>query len=108
MKYSIAIIGPKNIIQGFSLLGARPLYAESGEEFLRIFQELQRNVETEPYAVVIVIENILRQISEEEYQHITKNPLPSIVSLPGIEGSTGYSAERLKKMTQKAIGSDIF
>lgn len=111
MQYKVAIIGPAGVITGFSALGAEPFAAYTSEQAMSVLADLVKKTnegdEDEKYAVVMVIEELLVQIPEKEYKILTKNVLPSIVSVPGIEGSSGYMTERLREYTIKAIGSDI-
>jgi len=112
MEYKIAIIGPGSIISGFKMLGVTAFDVQDSEGMLRTYQEIQKKTldpdSVEKYAVVIVIEELLQHISDDEYNRMTRNPLPALVSLPGIEGSKGQGSQRLKMLTEKAIGSDIF
>ena len=34
--------------------------------------------------------------------------IPSIIPVPGTEGSTGYGARRLREAVKKAVGADIY
>lgn len=112
MKYRIAIVGPEEIISGFRMLGTHIFHACSGKEVVERVIELQKKSnnakeEEERYGVVMVIESLLKEVSKEEYAKMTKYPLPAIVVLPGTEGSSGRSRERLKELTERAVGTDI-
>jgi vacuolar-type H+-ATPase subunit F/Vma7 len=34
-------------------------------------------------------------------------PLPSIVYIPGSQGSQGFARERVRRIVEKAVGADI-
>lgn len=109
MTYKVAVVGPAGIITGLSALGAQPFPASTSEEAHKVIADIVRttNETDEKYAVVMVIEDLLTGIPEKEYRILTKNVLPSVVALPGTNGSTGYMTERLREFTVRAIGSDI-
>ncbi len=110
MTYKVAIIGPPGVITGFSALGAEPFAASSPQEAHDALAQLvaQTNSDDgEKYAVVMVIEDLLRGIPDKDYAALTKNVLPSVVAVPGVEGSRGYMTQKLKEYTIRAIGSDI-
>ncbi len=108
-KYKIGIIGPKDVIAGFRALGADIFPSNSPEEAIKTVQQLKNIDENDPkyYAVIMITSNIMEQISPEEYAKISKGALPAIISIPTtIEtGETGL--KKLKKLTERAIGSDI-
>lgn len=111
MQRKIAIIGPKNIVSGFSLLGVEPYHASSGEEALDLLRKMRASAEAgndDSFGVAIVIEELLGSVAEEDRAQLSKGTLPAVVLLPGLSGSQGYGSDRLKELTEKAIGSDIF
>jgi vacuolar-type H+-ATPase subunit F/Vma7 len=112
MDYKVAIIGPESVISGFKMLGVVAYNAQDSEEMMRAYEQIQEKTSDqnsdEKYAVVIVIEELLKHISDDDYARMTREPLPAMIALPGIEGSQGLGSQRLKKLTEKAIGSDIF
>lgn len=109
--YKVAIVGQPGVITGFSALGVESHVAqtvtEAQDAISAIVEKTNKEVGAEKYAVVLVVEDLLRNIPEKEYKILTKNVLPSIVAVPGVEGSTGYTADRLRDFTIRAIGSDI-
>lgn len=112
MEYRIAIIGPEAAVSGFRMLGADAYHAATSAELVERVIALQKQSnndtsEQERYGVIMVIESLLRDVSKEEYAKMTKYTLPAVVALPGMEGSNGRSQERLKELTEKAIGTDI-
>lgn len=111
MSYRVAIIGPEDIVSGFCMLGVTVVHADDRDTFMEAFarlQQLTNDAESEEkYAVVMVIESLIKDLEKDDRAKLAKYPLPALVALPGTEGPIGYSAERLKMLTEKAIGSDI-
>jgi V/A-type H+-transporting ATPase subunit F len=111
MEYKIAIIGPKDAIIGFSALGVMPLEAYTVDEALEILKNIKKDLIEDgenKYAIVLMIEDLVRDIPADEYKKLTKEALPAIISVPGIHGTTGFGDEKVRRMVEQAVGSDIF
>lgn len=109
MEYRIAIIGPKKMTSGFKALGVDIFDAENGEQALAALKNTRATADTNTtrYAVVILMEKLVKEIPEDEYTRATQGALPAVVILPGIEGSSGEGIAKLKKLAERAVGSDI-
>jgi V/A-type H+-transporting ATPase subunit F len=110
--YRTAIIGPEELISGFRALGVDTYSAENGSALLATLLRLRRGggddaTEGVRYAVVIAIEALVAELPSEEWEKVARGVLPAVVVLPGIEGSTGEGVRKLKKLAERAIGSDI-
>jgi V/A-type H+-transporting ATPase subunit F len=111
MDFKIAIIGPKDAIIGFSALGVVPFESYSADEALEILKKIKLDLvedNEDQFAIVLINEDIIKDIPQDEYKKITKEALPAIISVPGIQGSTGFGAEKVRRMVEQAVGSDIF
>ncbi len=111
-SYKTAIIGPKDVISGFKALGVVPFNAEDGEEALEIIKNIKKGISEESstiekFAVVIIIESIANQIPANEFEKVSRGALPAILTLPGLEGSTGAGVAKLKSLAERAVGSNI-
>lgn len=110
-EYSIAIIGPLDTVSGFKALGVEPLAADTATEALeqlRHIKQQTRDPESDTkYAVVCVIEELLASIDQTEYAKIVEGPLPAVVPLPGLGGSSGFAIARLRRLAEQAVGSAI-
>lgn len=110
-EYHIAIIGPKEMVSGFSALGVDVLEATSSEETLSQLRLIKTQMSEEgvekKYAVVCVIESLLIGVDMAEYNKIISGPLPAVVLLPGPEGSSGLALARLRRLAERAVGSSI-
>lgn len=111
MDFKIAIIGPKDAIIGFTALGVVPFESYSAEDALGILKKMHSDVIEEngdKFAIVLINEDLIRDIPQDEYKKITKEALPAIISVPGIQGGTGFGAEKVRRMVEQAVGIDIF
>lgn len=60
------------------------------------------------YAIIFILEEFLKEVSEEDYQKLSSGALPAIIPLPSHKGSTGFGESKIRKIVEKAVGSDIF
>lgn len=110
MKYEIAIVGPREQILGFSAVGVRAVFANTFEEAREHLFALKKAVEKgeEFIGVLLVLEDFLAELSTEEYEKLSAGALPAIIPLPGISGGMGFGNEKIRRIVEKAVGSDIF
>ncbi|PIR48329.1 V-type ATP synthase subunit F [Candidatus Peregrinibacteria bacterium CG10_big_fil_rev_8_21_14_0_10_55_24] len=114
MQYRIAIIGSRDTVAGFALLGVDvvPVIGpqQAVEELFRLKRELTKDevgVERNTYAIVFISEDLASGISPEDEKKLARGALPAIIPLPSHRGSTGYGLSRLKRIVERAVGSDI-
>jgi V/A-type H+/Na+-transporting ATPase subunit F len=114
MNYKIAIVGPKDAIAGFSLLGADTKTVNTGAQAVEMLYALKKEkrldsdgIERQAYAIIFITEDFAQSISADDEKRLSKGALPAIVPVPSHKGSTGYSVQRLKRIVERAIGSDI-
>lgn len=113
-SYRIAIIGQKEAVRGFALLGADIMPAYTPEEAVEALYKAKKSVFTDEtgrerntYAVVFVTEDLAGGISAEDERKLSRGALPAIIPLPSYRGSSGYALQRLKRIVERAVGSDI-
>lgn len=113
-NYHIAIVGQKEAIQGFALLGVDivPVNepSETAEQLLRLKKDVfvdETGRERNRYAIVFVTEDLMSGLSAEDERKLSKGALPAIVPLPSHRGSSGYALDRLSRIVERAIGSNI-
>ncbi len=112
-SYRIAIMGSKEAVAGFALLGVDVVAIQdesrASEELMRlkkkthVIEGKERNV----YGVVFVAEQILQSLSAEDTKRLSKGALPAVIPLPSHHGSSGFGLRRLKQIVERAVGSDI-
>ena len=106
MNYRIAIIGAREAIEGFSLLGVATVAASTTEEAVEKIKEMKKE-ESTPFAIIFVTEDLAQGFSPDDEKYFARDPLPAIIPLPSHLGSTGYSTARLSRIVERAVGSDI-
>lgn len=110
-SYKTAIIGPTDVVSGFRALGVDVYPASSGSELLDTLVRLKRGQGDEGggtrYAVVVAMESLVAELPSEEWEKAVRGVLPAVLVLPGIEGSSGQGERTLRKLAERAIGSDI-
>lgn len=114
MKYRIAIVGSREAVSGFALLGIHVSPVSSPEEAVAAFYELKKQMtrddqgaERNTYAIVFVAEDLMADLSPDDEKRLMRGALPAIIPLPSHKGSTGYGLERLQRIVERAIGSNI-
>jgi len=105
--YKTAILGPEDVVSGFRALGVETMRVDSGEELIAAITSIKAGMDQTPYAVVLVTEKLAASVPEDEWMRLTSDVLPTVVSLPGLEGSNGQGVRALKRLAERAIGSDI-
>ncbi|HEA47162.1 MAG TPA: V-type ATP synthase subunit F [bacterium] len=97
----IAIIGEKDAILGFSALGIETYPVTDAKEAGERLKNLTQNRD---YATIYLTESLSSQIKEL----ITElSDFSNIVVIPGRGESLGLARERLKKISEKALGTDV-
>lgn len=114
MKYKIAIVGSRDAVAGFSLLGVDVVPVESPneavEQLLALKKDMRkdaRGIEVNTYAIIFITEDLAGGISPDDEKKLAKGALPAIIPLPSHQGATGYGLQRLKRIVERAVGSDI-
>ena len=90
----LCAIGDRGLIMGFRSLGMDVFEAQTPEELEKVLSELRED------DIALVKENLLMGLDPE----ILKGRW--IVPIPGRE-STGFSADRIKRMVERAIGMEL-
>ena len=99
----IAILGGQNSILGFKALGLEAFGVLTKEEGLSAIQNIKKS---EDYGVLFVTEEWAETL-EEELEDLSKHALPAIVTVPSQKGHSGAGLNNLRKIVERAIGSDI-
>jgi V/A-type H+-transporting ATPase subunit F len=102
-QYSIAVIGSPDAVLGFKALGVDALGIKTKEEAEAM---LAKSYTSEKYAVIFITEDWY-DIIRKEINELPAQALPAIVAIPSQAGSTGAGLANLKRIVEKAVGSDI-
>lgn len=100
--YKIALVGDRDSIIGFQLLGISIFPVTNKEETISILNELIK----EKYAAVFITEEIASQIFEK-IEELQKISLISLTIIPNKLEKKDLGLKILRKNMEKAIGIDI-
>jgi len=100
--HKIALVGDRDSIMGFQLLGISIFPITNKEETINIFNELIK----EKYAAVFITEEIASQIFDK-IEELQKKYLISVTIIPNKLERKNLGLKILKKNIEKAIGTDI-
>ncbi|HOJ11566.1 MAG TPA: V-type ATP synthase subunit F [Clostridiales bacterium] len=100
--YKIGVIGDKDSVLGFKILGLSVFPVLSPEEAVKVLHRLAG----EDYAVIYITEQVAEKISAS-IDSYKSSKLPAIIPIPGNQGSLGIGVRGIKKSLEKAVGADI-
>jgi len=98
----IAIIGDKDSVLGFKVVGVPVFAVTESEQAARLVNKLAK----EDYAVLFITEPIIAEIKEtiDRYRTLA---YPAIIPIPNNRGSLGLGMKGIRESMEKAIGVDI-
>jgi V/A-type H+/Na+-transporting ATPase subunit F len=99
----IALIGSAVSVAGFRALGVDVYDVARPQEALEVWN----NVDPGEYAVIFVTEELLPAL-EEELELFDYRAMPIISVIPPATGGIGSGLERLRRLVEKAVGTDVF
>ena len=88
----------------FSLLAPLAFGADGDPETAA--KILHRLAKDESYAIIFIVENYAKVISEDIARY-KDSPLPAVISIPGRAGSDGSGMAAIKSAVERAVGADI-
>lgn len=100
--YNIGVIGDKDSITIFKLLGIEIFPCVNADEAKKIVDKLV----FKKYAIIFITEDLASQI-EEVIEKYKKEYIPSIVLIPNSKGSLGIGIKKINDNVEKAIGVNI-
>ena len=100
--YKIAVMGDRDSVMGFKVLGLDVFPVTDSEEGRKTLHRLAR----EPYAIIYITEQLAAKITEEISRY--KDQLtPAVILIPGKEGSLGIGMSKVSESVERAIGANI-
>ena len=99
---NLALIGNKEVIIGFQLMGFKLFPSNDSDEALSALE----NCLKENYAVVFVTNEIAQKILNDIEKYQKKSSM-SICILPNRSKETDLSLKLLRRNVEKAVGTDI-
>jgi V/A-type H+-transporting ATPase subunit F len=100
-EHEVAIIADKETGMAFKSIGIQPLCAESREEA----ESLLRKV-SEEFKIIFVTEDLAQHLIGVITEYASQT-LPIIIEIPSFRGSLGLGREKMKRITERAVGADI-
>lgn len=100
--YKIAVLGDRDSIYGFAVLGLDTFPMTDPTEASKKLRYLAEN----NYAVIYITEALAGHL-EAELDRYRTSRLPAIILIPGVSGNTGNGLRAVKKSVEQAVGSDI-
>lgn len=100
--YNIAIIGSPDAILGFKTLGVKTFPVLSIEDGKKAIEEIKNN----NYGILLITEDWGEKL-EKELQELIESPVPAVTFIPSQHGPTGFANKNLRKIVERAVGSDI-
>ncbi len=100
----IAILGQPDTIVGFSALGLHLFPVNNKEQAIQALEQIQTR---KNLGILFITENWYEQIDKEINETFKDSALPAILAIPSAKGPTGQGLKNVKKIVEKAIGSDI-
>jgi V/A-type H+-transporting ATPase subunit F len=103
MEYKIAIIGSPQTILGFKAMGVEAFPISSVDEG----EEVLQTIKLGQYAILLITEDWVVALAEQ-LEELKSQALPAVTVLPSQLGSLGLGYKELRKIVERAVGSDIF
>jgi len=99
----IAILGSPDTILGFKAIGVEPHEILDKETGAQKIQDFKKSTD---YGIVMITEDWAETL-DEELQSLESRALPAVIRIPSSGASTGQGLKSLKRIVERAVGSDI-
>ena len=102
MAYKIGVVGNKESVMPFKLIGFDVAYAEIESDARQAIDCMAQA----DYGIIYVSDRLLINMSDvvEHYKSFVR---PAIISIPTHEGSNGYGQKKIQEYVEKAVGQNI-
>ncbi|MDD5738827.1 MAG: V-type ATP synthase subunit F [Candidatus Pacebacteria bacterium] len=99
----IGILGDNKSVLAFGALGVETFGVSNKEELL-----LQIKAIKEKDLAILLINEDIAQNFDKEISNLFQETLPACLVIPGINKDSGKAKEGLKKILERALGSESF
>lgn len=99
---NIAVIGDRDTTLCFKAIGVDVFVAHNREEACSALADILKK----RYSIIFLTEDLSPHLTEE-LKTLQFQTLPSVVLIPGMQGSTGLAFENIREAVKKAVGSDL-
>jgi len=104
MESKIAIVGDKDLVEGFAAAGFQVFFPEDKkEEIASVLNEVLRN----NFSLCFILERFALKV-REQIRELGRNTYPVIVLLPDYREDVGLTEELLKEVIVRATGTESF
>ncbi len=100
--YKIAAMGDSDSIYGFASLGIGIFPVNEASEAVKTLHRIADS----GYAVIFITEGLAEAL-QSELDKFKDEPLPAVIPIPGVSGSTGFGMKQVSSFVERAVGSDI-
>ena len=102
MSYKIAVVGDKDSILPFKILGFDTFFCRQAQKAREIIDTLA----TQQYGIIYVTEPIA-QLIPEVIAHYREKTIPVVILIPNYKGSLNIGLNNIQENVEKAIGQNI-
>lgn len=112
-NYKLAVVGNASSVLLYKALGCETHAVYNLDEARDTSEELFRAVHddanrTPQYAVIFVEESYYKEFPEDLIEKFARKALPAVIPVPSPgESSDDFASQRLRKIVERAVGSDI-
>ncbi len=99
---TMAVIGDRESVMLFRVLGVQTIAAETAEETARAIHRLAK----EGCSIIYLTEQLARLVPEELARYQART-CPAIIPIPGSRGSDGFGRQQIQSNIYKAVGMDL-
>lgn len=103
LTHKIAALGEEDIVLGFKALGIETFPVTDGKNMAELLEKL---IESKEYGIIFVSESMADHV-EGLMASYGSLALPSVVYIPGSQGSQGFAMKRIRRIIERAVGADI-
>lgn len=102
MASKIGVVGDKDSVLGFKMLGFDVRFVNDGKEARKVIDKMAE----ENFGVIYLTEQIAELIPEtiDRYNEMMT---PAVILIPNHTGSQGIGRQRIEKNVEKAVGQNI-
>ncbi|XKT74389.1 MAG: V-type ATP synthase subunit F [Patescibacteria group bacterium UBA2163] len=102
----VAAIGPRELLGGLQLFGAQVYHSNTPEDAFNALHAIHTSKES--YAIVFIVESIVSNMTDAQYEEATSRDLPVVLTIPDLTSPEDAGLDKLRLLTKRAVGVDIF
>jgi V/A-type H+-transporting ATPase subunit F len=98
----IAVVGDRELVLGYRLLGVEDTFSASGGESVKLLTDL---LSTENYSLIVISASVRRTIPQSLKERLEASIVPLVVFLPDLK--TDVEEEPLAALARRVLGVDL-